>query len=90
MSMAWYVESCGRSDIQITPLYDRSYDPQNGDLIVLEPSRRFFETQRFFDLLENSGTPGHEIRIGPVLTSTVYVFGASQRAQTGSQEQPLT
>jgi hypothetical protein len=82
-SMSWYVERCGRSDIQITPLYDRSYGPHDGDLIVLEPSRRFLETQRFFDLLENSGIPGREIRIGPVLTSTVYVFGASVRAQTG-------
>ena len=72
MSMTWYVEGCGRSDIQITPLYDRSYNPQNGDLIVLEPSRRYFETQRFFDLFENSGIPRREIHIGPVLTSTVY------------------
>jgi len=86
LSMAWYVERCGRSDIQVTPLYDRAYDPQNGDLIVLEPSRRFLETQRYFDLLEKSALPGREIRFGPVLTSTVYVFDHSVRAQIPNQE----
>jgi hypothetical protein len=86
LSMAWYVERYGRSDIQVTPLYDRAYDPHNGDLIVLEPSRRFLETQRYFDLLENSGIPGREIRFGPVLTSTVYVFDPSVRAQIPSQK----
>jgi hypothetical protein len=86
LSMAWYIERCGRSDIQVTPLYDRAYGPRSGDLIVLEPSRRFLETQRYFDLLEKSGIPCREVRFGPVLTSTVYVFNPSMRAQTPSQE----
>jgi hypothetical protein len=59
------------------PLYDPHYAPRDGDLIVLEPSRRFFETQRFFDVLGNSGMPHSDIRVGPVLASTIYRFDPS-------------
>ena len=57
MSMAYYLQACGRADLQIVPLYDTHYAPRDGDLIVLEPSRRFFETQRFFDVWETPGCP---------------------------------
>jgi dolichyl-phosphate-mannose-protein mannosyltransferase len=77
MSMAYYLQACGRPDLQIMPLYDPHYAPRNGDLIVLEPSRRFFETQRFFDALGNSGMPHSEVRVGPVLASTIYLFDPS-------------
>jgi hypothetical protein len=76
-SMTYYLERCGRSDIRIVPLYDPLYSPQQGDLIVLEPSRRFFETQRFFDALSKSGMSRREVRVGPVLASTVYLFDSS-------------
>jgi hypothetical protein len=74
MSMAYYLQACGRSDLRIVPLYDPHYAPRDGDLIVLEPSRRFFETQQFFDALGNSGMPHSDIRVGPVLASTIYLF----------------
>jgi dolichyl-phosphate-mannose-protein mannosyltransferase len=91
MSMAYYLKSCGRADIQIVPLYDTHYTPRDGDLIVLEPSRRFFETQRFFDVLESSGMPHSEIRVGPVLASTVYLFDPSApTAKSGKEELALT
>jgi Dolichyl-phosphate-mannose-protein mannosyltransferase len=80
MSMAYYVQSCGRMDIDVVPLYDPHYVPQDGDLIVLEPSRRFFETQRFFDALERSGMPHKEIRVAGVLASAVYRFDRSTEA----------
>jgi hypothetical protein len=91
MSMAYYLQVCGRTDIQIVPLYDTHYAPRDGDLIVLEPSRRFFETQRFFDVLENSGMPHSEIRVGPVLASTIYLFDPSVPGpNTGKEEFTLT
>jgi Dolichyl-phosphate-mannose-protein mannosyltransferase len=74
MSMAYYLEACGRTDMNVVSLYDPHYVPQDGDLIVLEPSRRFFETQRFFDILGDSGMSHSEVRIGPVLASTIYRF----------------
>jgi hypothetical protein len=85
-SMAYYLDSCGRSDIHVVPLYDPLYLPHNGDLIVLEPSRRFVETQRFFDLLERSDQPHRAIRVGPVATSTIYRFRGSDLAEGSDQE----
>lgn len=91
MSMAYYLHACGRADLQIVPLYDTHYAPQDGDLIVLEPSRRFFETQRFFDALGNSGMPHSEIRVGPVLASTIYLFDPSVPGpKNGKEEFTLT
>jgi len=91
MSMAYYLRACGRADLHIVPLYDTHYAPRDGDLIVLEPSRRFFETQRFFDALGNSGMPHSEIRVGPVLASTIYLFDPSvPGAKSGQEEFTLT
>ncbi|MGA9135265.1 MAG: hypothetical protein WB384_24925, partial [Candidatus Sulfotelmatobacter sp.] len=91
MSMAYYLQACRRSDLQIVPLYDPHYAPRDGDLIVLEPSRRFFETQRFFDALGNSGMPHSDIRVGPVLASTIYLFDPSVPGpKSGKEEFTLT
>jgi len=91
MSMAYYLRACGRADLHIVPLYDSHYAPREGDLIVLEPSRRFFETQRFFDALGNSGMPHSEIRVGPALASTIYLFDPSAPgSKSGKEELTLT
>jgi Dolichyl-phosphate-mannose-protein mannosyltransferase len=91
MSMAYYLQACGRADLQIAPLYDTHYAPRDGDLIVLEPSRRFFETQKFFDALGNSGMPHSDIRVGPVLASTIYLFDPSVPGpKSGKEELTLT
>jgi hypothetical protein len=91
MSMAYYLETCGRSDIRVVPLYDAHYAPESGDLVILEPSRRFFETQRFFDVLGNSAMPHSDIRVGPVLASTIYLFDSSVPGAKGvNQESALT
>jgi len=77
MSMAYYLKTCWRTDIQIMPLYDAYYAPRNGDLVILEPSRRFFETQRYFDVLKSSGMSHSDVRVGPVSASTIYLFDTS-------------
>ena len=84
--MTHYLEGCGRSDIRIIPLFDPLYAPRQGDLIVLEPSRRFVETQRFFDAIEQSGMSNHEIHVGPVLASTIYKFDSSMAKENSVQE----
>jgi dolichyl-phosphate-mannose-protein mannosyltransferase len=86
MSMGYYLRACGRPDLQIVPLYDTHYAPRDGDLIVLEPSRRFFETQRFFDALGNSGMPHSDIRVGPVSASTIYLFDPSVSGAKSEKE----
>jgi hypothetical protein len=90
MSMTYYVENCGRTDIAVVPLYDRHYEPQQGDMLILEPSRRFFETQRFFDALETSSMPRREVPVGPVLASTIYLFDSSTLQTTGQEQWTLT
>jgi len=90
MTMTYYIENCGRTDIEVVPLYDRHYVPRERDMIVLEPSRRFFETQRFFDALENSGMSRREVRVGPVLASTIYLFDSSTPQTTGQEQWTLT
>ncbi|HXW89041.1 MAG TPA: glycosyltransferase family 39 protein [Terriglobales bacterium] len=90
MSMAYYVENCGRTDIEVVPLYDSHYVPREGDMIVLEPSRRFFETQRFFDVLGKSDMSHREVRVGPLLASTIYLFDRSTPQTTGQEQWTLT
>jgi Dolichyl-phosphate-mannose-protein mannosyltransferase len=85
-SMTHYLERCGRSDIRIVALYDPLYSPREGDLIVLEPSRRFFETQRFFDTLEQSGMRKQEVHVGPILASTIFQFDSSKVKQDGKRD----
>jgi hypothetical protein len=86
MSMSYYLETCERTDIKIISLYDPKYVPQDGDLIVLEPSRRFFETQRFFDVLGKSDMAHTPVRVGPVLASTIYRFDSSASTARTLQE----
>jgi hypothetical protein len=90
MTMTYYVENCGRTDIEVVPLYDRHYQPREGDMIILEPSRRFFETQKFFDALGRSGMSRSEVRVGPVFASTIYLFGPSKPQTTGQEQWTLT
>jgi hypothetical protein len=84
--MAFYMRSCGRPDIKIVPLYDALYTPQEGDVIVLEGSRRFFETQGFFDLLSKSEMPRREVQVGPISASTIYLFQPSALARKDGRE----
>jgi hypothetical protein len=91
MSMAYYLKTCGRTDIQIVPLYDAHYAPRSGDLVILEPSRRFFETQRYFDVLKSSGMSHSDVRVGPVSASTIYLFDPSvPEAKTLQEKLTLT
>ena len=87
MSMTYYLGNCGRADIQVVPLYEKSYAPRKGDLIVLEPSRRFVETQKFFNAIAQSGMSHQEVRVGPVVASTIYAFDPSVSIQKRAPEQ---
>jgi hypothetical protein len=90
MTMTYYVENCGRTDIGVVPLYDRHYQPREGDMIILEPSRRFFETQKFFDALGRTGMSRREVHVGPVLASTIYRFDSSKPQTTGEEQWTIT
>lgn len=90
MSMTYYLESCERKDIEVIPLYDVNYVPRDGDLIDVEPSRRFFETQKFFNALADSHMSHSEIHVGPVLASAIYLFDQRVALPTAPQESTVT
>ena len=73
-SMSYYLERSGRKDIQVIPLYDRDYTPQYGDLVLREESRRYFETAGLLEWLRSSKLPHEDVRVGPVLATTIYYF----------------
>ncbi len=86
MSMAYYLGSCGRADIQVVPLYDKDFVPHKGDLVVLEPSRRFLETQKYFDLMTESAMPHQRVRVGPLIASTIYEFDPSSALEAHTSD----
>jgi len=73
-SMSYYFERDGRKDIQVIPLYDRDYAPKYGDLVLGEDSRRYFETAELLEWLRSSQLPHEDVRVGPVLATTIYYF----------------
>lgn len=87
LSLAFYVRSCGRPDIKVVALYDPAYAPRHGDLILLEPSRRFIETQRYFDVLEHSESPNSDIWVGSFSASRMYRL---QTADVAALSEPDT
>ncbi len=88
MSMAYYLRTSGRYDIDVVSLYDPNYVPRDGDFIILEPSRRFFETQRFFKVLGDSDMTRLQVHVGPILASTIYRFDSSAQAAKSLEERP--
>jgi hypothetical protein len=88
-SMTYYLLRCGRPDIRIVALYDPLYIPRDGDIIVLERSRRFLETQDFFDLLPQSDMPHREVQVGFLAASTMYTLRSSALAAKSAQRPAL-
>jgi len=79
MSAEFYLPRCHRPDIQIVPLFDVDYVPRPGDVIVLQDSRRYYETEGLFDLMERMGGPHVDIQVRPwvgppVTTARIYQF----------------
>src|SRR5713226_1958768 len=74
MSAAYYAARIGRPDIRVVPLYDLSYIPRPGDLIVLQDSRRYFETEDLYYLVERHGRMLRELSVNGVVTSRIYRF----------------
>jgi Dolichyl-phosphate-mannose-protein mannosyltransferase len=75
-SARYYLDQFGRGDIQLVPVYDVNYVPRPGDFILLQDSRRYFETQDLFRLLEHRWVPYRDIYVGGVLTSHIYHFSS--------------
>lgn len=84
MAVKYYLERCGRGDIQVSPLYDLNYVPRIGDFIIVADSRRYWETQDVFSLLSHWQASYEDIRVEGVLTSQVYRFDRSPNVARNS------
>ena len=57
MSMAYYLQACGREDLRIVPLYDTHYAPQDGDLMFLSLRAGSLRRRDFSMLWKTQGCP---------------------------------
>jgi len=73
-TMAYYLERDGRNDIRVIPLYDRDYVPLDGDLILAEESRRYFQTNGLLQWLRSSRMSHEDVKVGPVIATSIYRF----------------
>ncbi len=73
-TVRYYVDRCGRPDLRLEALYDPHYLMRPGDLVLLQESRRYFETEELSQLVERRGRLLQEVKMGRVVTSRVYQF----------------
>jgi Dolichyl-phosphate-mannose-protein mannosyltransferase len=74
MGLAYYAAHFHRPDLRIVPLFDPNYVPHRGDFLLVQDSRRYFETSGLLDLLERHERPAEATRIDGVVTAEVYRF----------------
>jgi len=74
VSVNYYLQRFGRPDIHLVPLYDANYVPRSGDLLLLQESRRYFETQGLFDLMQHVRAPHQDTYTGALITGQIYQF----------------
>jgi hypothetical protein len=72
VAVSYYLQRFGRTDIQVGELFDLHYVARPGDYILVQESRRYFETQELFYLLERRSPPLRGIVINDVLTVRIY------------------
>jgi len=70
----YYLQRYGRADLRVMRLSDPQYVPRPGDFLLVQESRRYFETQDLFYLLARRGPPLKDVRVNGVLAVRVYRF----------------
>jgi hypothetical protein len=74
MGLRFYAETLGRPDLRIVPLFDPNYIPRRGDFVLVQDSRRYYETEGLIDLLERHRRPAETVSIGGLVAAQVYRF----------------
>jgi hypothetical protein len=74
MTVNYYLRRLGRTDIQVVSLYKSDYVPRDGDFLLAQDARRYFETEGLHDLLNRAHMPYRDIFQGDVSTAQVYCF----------------
>jgi hypothetical protein len=74
MGMGFYADAFGRKDLAIVPLFDPDYKIRSGDFLLLQESRRYFETDGLIDLVRKLRRPAKLVRIDGLVTAEVYRY----------------
>jgi predicted membrane-bound dolichyl-phosphate-mannose-protein mannosyltransferase len=78
----YYAEQMGRTDLQFVPLSDTEAlrELADGDFLISERGRRYFNNERLLARLEQSVQPAFRVPVGEVPAVEVYVIEPASRA----------
>jgi hypothetical protein len=68
----YYLGRCGRKDLRLGWLFDAAYSIRPGDYVIIQESRRYFETDQVFRLVERHGLLLKTISVDDIRLATVY------------------
>ena len=74
VAAAYYVQKFGRMDIYIGAMSDPKYVMRHGDYLLIQKSRRYFETGDLFHQVQRRGHPLTEVKVDGVVTARIYRF----------------
>ncbi len=74
MAVGYYLEKCGRIDIQVLALFDPKYVMHRGDFLLIQESRRYFETEDLLRQVQRHSLPLTEVAVAGVVTARIYRF----------------
>lgn len=73
-TVAYYLQKCGRQDIRVGVLFDPRYVVHRGDFLLIQESRRYFETEDLFRQVEHNGKELTEVSVAGVVAARIYRF----------------
>jgi hypothetical protein len=73
-AVGYYLGKCNRTDLHVGTLYDPRYILRPGDYLLIQESRRYFETDELYHLIEHRGRPLREIWVDGVVAVRVFRF----------------
>ncbi len=74
ITVNYYLQKCGRPDIRLSVLFDPRYVVHRGDFLLLQESRRYFETEELFREVEHRGEDLRDVSVQGVITARIYRF----------------
>jgi hypothetical protein len=75
MGLGYYTHRLRRGDLKVEALFDPGYRIRPGDFLMIQDSRRYFETNGLIDLVEKIERPGFVARDNGVGVEKVYRVG---------------
>ncbi len=72
--VSYYTHQLHRRDLKVMPLFDPNYKIAPGDFLLIQDSRRYFETTSLIDLIEKTRSPAYTRRIDGLVVAQIYRF----------------